>query len=160
MANNANNIIIGAAQVFFDNVDIGYTKGGTTIRQGIEPVDIVADQVVGVVKKARSIERMYVKTMMLEATLVNLRQAFMLPSANLVGNTLTLGYNSSCWVGEVAVKLVGRGPSCGTRTFTLGRCVTFGEKEYVMKRDEETVIPVEFEILKDSSGHFGTIQDT
>jgi len=160
VAGNAQNIIIGAAQVLIDSVDIGYTKGGAQVRYAPEFVEVMADQAVGVVRKARSLERMYVKTTLLEVSLAQIRRAFMLPAANLVGSTLTLGYNNACWVDEVVLVLIGSSPNCGTRTFTFGRCITFGTREYNMKRDEETGFEVEFEILKDNDGHFGTITDT
>lgn len=159
MAGNANNIIVGAAEVFFNGEDVGYTKGGVTIRYEPEFVDVIADQAVGVVRKARSLERMFVTTTLLEATLERLRQAFMLPSSSLTGggSTLTLGYNDSCWVDEIEIVLIGKGPGCGTRTFTFPRCVSFGNKEYSMQREEEVAFEVEFEIMKQSDGSFGTI---
>jgi len=157
---NADNIIIGAAQVSIGGSDVGYTKGGVTVRYEPEFVDVIADQAVGVVRKGRSLERMYVMTTLLEVTLNQIRLAFMQPQANLSGQTLTLGYDDSCWVDEVAIVLVGVGPSCGTRTFTFSKCVTFGTREYTMQREEETAFEVEFEILKDSNGAFGTIVDS
>ncbi len=162
MAGNANNIIVGAATVSLDAVDIGYTKGGVSVRYEQEQVEVMADQAVGVVRKARSLERMYISTTMLEPTLERLRQAFMLPHSSLTsGNTiLTLGYNDACWVDELAIVLVGKSPGCGTRTFTFSRCVTFGEREYNMQREEEVAFEVEFECLKDSSGNFGTVVDS
>jgi hypothetical protein len=159
MAADSNNILIGAATVSIDGADIGYTKGGTTVRYEPEFIDVMADQAVGVVRKGRSLERMYVTTTMLEITLLNLRKSFMQPAANLSGSTLTIGYNDSCWVDEVALVLVGKGPSCGSRTFTFSKCVSFGTREYNMMREEETAFEVEFEVLKNSSGTFGTIVD-
>jgi len=161
MAGNADNIIIGAAQVLIDGDDIGYTRGGVTVRYAQEQIDVQADQAVGVVRKARSMERMYVTTTMLEVTLQQLRRAFMLPTGALVGGTkLILGYNDSCWVDEVVITLIGKAPGCGTRVWTLNKCVTFGEREYNMQREEETAFEIEFECLKDSSGNFGTIVDS
>ena len=84
----------------------------------------------------------------------------MLPSANLSGSTLTLGYNGACWTDEVAIVLVGPGPSCGTRTFTFTKGVSMGTREYNMQRDAATQFEVEIEVLKDSSGNFGTIVDS
>lgn len=160
MAGNADNIIIGAAQVKFDGTDVGYTKGGTTFRYEPEFIDVMADQAVGVVRKARSLERAYVKTTLLEVTLSQIRRAFMFPTGNLSGSTLTLGYNNTCWTEETAIVLITVSPSCGTRTWTFARCVAFGTREYNMTRDEETAFEVEFEILKDSNGHFGTCVDS
>ena len=53
MANDATKIIIGAATVSVGGTDVGYTKGGVTVRYEPEFIDVIADQAVGVVKKAR-----------------------------------------------------------------------------------------------------------
>ena len=160
MAGNADNIIIGAAEVLLGGIDVGFTKGGAVVRYEQEQVEVMADQAVGVVRRARSLERMFVTTTMLEVTLERLRVAFMLPANHLDNNTLTLGYNDSCWVDEVAVTLIGKSPGCGTRTWTFPKTVTFGEREYSMVREEETAFEVEFEVLKDALGNFGTVIDT
>jgi len=157
---SSDNILIGAAQISLDGVDLGYTKGGTMLRYEPTFVEVEADQAVGVVKRGRANERFYIVTTLLEITLENLRIAFMLPSASLSGSTLTLGYNNSCWVDEHALVLVGEAPSCATRTVTITKAITFNNKEYNMQRDEESGIEVEFECLKDSNGEFGTIVDT
>lgn len=172
MAGDANNIIIGAAQVFVNGIDVGFTKGGAVVRYEQEQVEVVADQVVGIVKRARSLERMFVTTTMMEVTLERLRVAFMLPVNRIVGgNSLILGYNDACWVDEVSLQLIGPGPGsggiCGTRTWTFSKCVTFGEREYSMVREEETAFEIEFEVLKSDTpliagfaGTFGTLVDT
>jgi hypothetical protein len=162
VAGNAQNIIIGSAQVNINGDDIGFTMGGTTLRYEPTFIDVEADQALGVVRKSRSSERMYINTTVLEVTLERMRQAFMIPAAQLTGggSTLLLGYNSACWVEELAIVLIGPSPGCGTRTFTFGNCVTFGNREYAMQRDQEVRFEVEFEILKDSNGNFGTIIDS
>ena len=74
--------------------------------------------------------------------------------------TLTIGYNNSCWTDELAIILVGPGPNCGTRTATFAKCVSMGTREYNMQREEATVLEVEFEVLKQTDGSFGTIVDS
>lgn len=160
MAGNSNNIIVGSATVAVNGADVGYTIGGTTVRYEPEVREVFADQAVGVVRKARTSERMYVTTTLLEITLSQLRMAFMLPHTQLVVSTLTLGYNNSCYVEEMELTLVGSGPGCGARTFAFSRVTTLNSKEYNMTREEETAFEVEFECLKDPSGNFGTIIDS
>lgn len=161
MAGDATKIIVGAATVSVGGTDVGYTKGGVTVRYEPEFIEVIADQAVGVVKKARSLERMYVTTTLLQVSLDEVRKSFMLPSAQLTsGSTLTLGYNNACWVEEVAIVIVGKGPNCGTRTFNFTKCITFGTREYAMTREEEVAFEVEFEVLKNPDGNFGTIIDT
>ena len=159
-AGDASKIIVGAATVTVAAVDVGYTKGGVSVRYEPEFIEIIADQAVGVVKKARSLERMYVTLTLLEVSLAQVRKSFMLPSNQLVGSTLTLGYNNACWVDEVGLVVTGKGPNCGTRTFTFSKCITFGTREYTMQREEEVAFEVEFEVLKNAAGNFGTIIDT
>lgn len=157
---NANNIIIGAAAVSIGGTDVGFTTGGAAVRYEPTFIDVEADQAVGVVRKGRSLERMYVTTTLLEVTLEQIRLAMMQPAGNLAGNTLTLGYNNSCWTDEVAIILTGVGPNCGTRTFTFSKCVAMGNREYNMSREEPVQFEVEFEVLKDTNGNFGTIVDS
>jgi hypothetical protein len=157
MAADSNNVLIGAATITIDGADIGYTKGGTKVRFQPSYVDVKADQAVGTVKKARSDESMFVTIPMIEPTLARIRIAFDQPSANLSGSTLLLGYNNSCSINEHVIILTGVAPSCTVRTWTLFRCVAIGNIEYVMNRDQETVMAVEFECLKNNSGAFGTI---
>ena len=160
MAVDATKIIVGAATVSVGGSDIGYTKGGVTVRYEPEFIEVIGEQAVGAVKKARSLERMYVTTTLLQVSLSQIRKSFMLPAAQVSGSTLTLGYNNACWVDEVGITLTGSGPDCGTRTFTFTKCITFGTREYSMQREEEVAFEVEFEILKNASGNFGTIVDS
>jgi len=157
---NANNIIIGAASVSIGGTDVGFTTGGASWRYEPTFIDVEADQAVGVVRKGRSLERMFVTTTLLEVTLEQIRLATMQPQGNLSGQTLTLGYNNSCWTDEVAIVLTGVGPNCGTRVFTFTKCVAMGNREYNMSREEPVQFEVEFEVLKDSSGNFGTVVDS
>ena len=159
------NILVGAATfkiaaVGQTAVDVGYTKGGTSVRYEPEFVDIMADQANGLVAKRRSSERMYVTTTFLEVTLARLQQAMGQPSANLSTSTLDLGTSDSCSTPEWTITLVGVGADCSTRTFTFARAVAMGTREYTMSREEETAFEVEFEILKDSNGLFGTVVDS
>lgn len=161
----ADNIIIGAPSVItIGGVDIGFTQDGLTLRFEREYVDVPADQAVGVVKKARSIEKMFIATTLLEITLNNLRIAWDQPPSNLSGGsaTLILGYDNSCDVNEHAIVITGIGTSCGTRTVTLHRCVSINESEYPMSREEASSISIEFECLKDpsNSNNFGQIVDS
>jgi len=160
MAGNPDNIIIGAATVSIDSSDIGYTRGGCSVTYVPSFVDVIADQAVGIVKKGRTEEKMTVKTSCLEVTLQRMLEAYGQPASNLSGSTLTLGYNNSCSLTERSVVIVGMAPQCKTRTFTLGRCIAIGQRDYQMTRENPTSFDIEFEVLKDSTGHFGTVIDS
>jgi len=160
---NADNIIIGAAVVYINGADLGYTKNGQTVRYKPEFVTVVADQANGTVRKGRSQESMFVRFTLLEVSLEQLRIAMMQPTSNLVApyTTLVLGYNDACFTDEVEIELVGSGPDCGVRTWNFPTCViTDAERMYEMKRDQEVMFEMEFEVLKDTSGNFGTVVDS
>jgi hypothetical protein len=151
---DSNNILIGPCAISVDGTDVGFTKDGATVRFEREYVDVIADQAIGLVKKGRALEKMFVSTTLLEATLENLLITWDQPSSNLGGGTLSLGYNDACNLNEVVLDLTGVAPSCSVRTFKFYRAVAISEGEYPMKRDEESAIPVEFECLKRSSDLF------
>ena len=162
MAGNADNILIGAATVSLNGTDVGYTKNGQAVRYKPEFVNVVADQANGVVRKSRSQESMFVKFTLLEVTLENLRIAMMQKTGALTASAtvLTIGTNDSCFVDETEIILVGPSSDCGTRTFTFTRCIiTDAERVYEMKRDQEVMFEMEFEVLKNSAGEFGTVVD-
>ncbi len=159
MPGNAQNIIQGPATVLLNGNDIGYTNGGVTVRYSPEYNDVMADQAVGTVKKFRTSEKMFVTFNLLEATLDLLRICWGQPTANVSGSYYYLGYNDSCSVAEHTLKLIGKGPSCGPRSFNFYRVVSVNEGSYMMGRENPTEIEVEFECLKDSANNdrFGWI---
>ena len=84
----------------------------------------------------------------------------MYPVASLSVNTLTLGYNDVCFVDEIQIVLVGKSPSCGTRTYTFTKCISMSQIELIQQREEEQILEIEFEAIKDANGQWGTIVDS
>jgi len=156
---DAGNILIGAPTIEINGSDIGYTRGGAKIAYTRDMVSVDADQAVGIVRKARSMEKCMISFNLLEVSLEQMRIALMQPAGNLVGSVLTIGYNNSCWVEENEIILTGPGPDCGDRVFTFPKCISEGNVDYEMKRDAAVEMKMEFEALKDTSGHFGTVED-
>lgn len=155
------NVAIGSAVLTLNAVDVGFTRGGITIRYERTVIDIEADQADGTIRKSRSSEKMFVVVNLLEITLENLRLAMMLPTSALVAGVLTLGSNDACFTDEVAITVVGpRNGACDIRTFAFTRGVVIGNIEYMFKRDDAVELKLEFEVLKDdTTGVFGTITD-
>jgi hypothetical protein len=156
---DADNILIGAGTIEIDGTDIGYTKGGVKVSYKRSMVDVEADQAAGVVRKARSLERAMISFNLLEVSLEQLRIAMMQPSGNLVGDTLTVGYDNGCWVDEHEIVITGPAPGCTDRVFTFPRCVSEGDVDYEMKRDSETAVQMQFEAMKDTDGVLYTVED-
>lgn len=157
----ATNVILGPCRVEINSVDIGFTRGDITVTHTTTLKEIKATQQVGTVRAFRTDETMTLAMEMLEVTLENIRIALNLPSANLVGSTLTLGYDNSCNVEEPEIVLYGVGPSCKLRTWTLYKCVASGDVAIANSAENEMVLPVTFIVLKDSThnNNFGTIVD-
>ncbi len=157
-------IIIGAAELSIDGINVGYTTGGINVRHANDFLDVEADQRAGVVKKEITMQRMFVTTTLSEATLANLQKAMAEPAAQLFsGTSLSFG-EANPTVTEHVLKVVGEGPKDKTtRTYTFRRCISVDEVDHVAgARDAASLIPVAFECLKDENfgNTFGTVVDT
>jgi len=154
-----NNIIVGAATLAIDGVDIGYTQGGVTFRKSTEYVDVDADQLGGVARKVPTFERFFVSTTLLEATRANMQKILNEPASNLGGSTLAFG-EGTITSSEHVLTVVGKAPNSGTRTYTFYRAISVDDVEHVIgARDAPGMIPAGFELLKDPAnknrtGHF------
>lgn len=146
------NIVIGPGTISVGGTDLGFTKDGIAVSNEREYVDIACDQLVGLAKKAKSMEKMMVKTTLLETTLTNMYLAWDLPDGSLGA-----GFGNN--VNEKTLVVTGPAPSGNTRTFTFARAVSVGSSELMYGREAESALEVEFECLKNSSGQFGTAAD-
>lgn len=163
MAGNQLNIIVGAATLKIDGIDVGFTQGGVTVRFADDYLDVEADQLAGVARKEKTFQRVFVTTTLLEATLLNLRKAIGEPSSQLFGTALSFGQASPV-VTEHTLTITGKSSAGATqREYSFTRCISIGEVEHLAgARDAASVIPIEFEVLKDpSAGNtFGFSRDT
>ena len=149
---STNNVIVGPATLSVDGSDVGFTQDGVAVRNEREYVDVVADQIVGKIKKAKSLEAMFVKTTLLEATTENLYIAWDLPDGSLGA-----GFGNLSIEREIVV--VGPAPVGLTRTYTFYRAVSIGNSEVMYSREAPVAVELEFEVLKNSLGKFGTMID-
>jgi len=149
---DSSNIIIGAASLAIDGVDVGYTQGGITMRKANELTEIDADQLAGVARKVTTFERMFISTTMLEATRENMQKIMNEPTGNLTGSQLSFG-SASPTTPEYVLTITGKAPgSATTRTYTFYRAIPVDEVEHMIgSRDTASVIPVGFELLKDDT---------
>lgn len=147
---SSSNVVQGSATLSINSVDVGFTKDGVRTRAEREYLDVAADQQVGLVKKPKTMERMFVETTLLEATLANLYRAWDM-DINTLGSTAE---------NEVALEIVGKAPLNGTRTISLDRAVSIGAAELNYSREEEAALEVQFECLKNNAGLFGTLADS
>lgn len=168
MAGNQLNIIVGAATLKIDGIDVGFTQGGVIVRFADDYLDVEADQLAGVARKEKTFQRVFVTTTLLEATLINLRKAIGEPSSQLFngggpGTSLAFGQASPV-VTEHTLTITGKSSAGATqRVYSFTRCISIGEVEHLAgARDAASVIPIEFEVLKDpaAGNTFGFASDT
>jgi hypothetical protein len=159
---NQNNIIVGPASLSIGGIDVGFTQGGISLRKQTEFVDVDADQLGGVARKVATFERMFLTTTLLEVTRSNMQQLMNEPASNLDGTSLAFGTGDPAAT-EYSLTVTGDAPSSGTRTYTFYRAVAVDEIEHLIgSRDNPSVLPVGFELLKDPSNgdRFGAYIDT
>lgn len=168
MTVNIQNIIIGACSSFkCDATDVGGTDGGVSVNPRDTFRDIQVDQVIGVVKKARTNRVIQVVTTLKEATLDNLKLAFNLNTAITTDGTSgdkTLGLGVDTSTTEHALEFVGPGPDGFTRTFTINRAIGYASGNYQIRKDQESVVQVTFDCLPDltkpQGQEYGTIVES
>ena len=149
---NQLNIIVGAARMVVDGIDLGYTTGGVKFRKTTEYLDVDADQLAGIARKEKTMEKAMVSTTLREATLQNMRIAFAEPSSqHFSGSVLVFGQASPVTV-EHVLQLTGKGISGKTRTYTFTRAIVSDEVDFTVgARDAVSDLTIGFELLKDST---------
>ena len=153
MAVEVENILHGSCTVTVDGAtDVGYTQGGVQLRKDRTMLDVEADQAAGIVKKGVVMERFYIVFTMLEASVANLLMAMAEPPANTAGSgDLEFG-SASPPATEHTLTIAGPGPADVTRTYIFYRCVVSeGLETNLGSRTEVSLLPVTFELLKDSN---------
>lgn len=162
MAGDHNNIVVGSAQLLVNGVDCGFTQGGISFRRSDEHVDVDADQMAGVARKVKTFERRFLSTTLLEVTRLNMLRVFAEPDENSTGSQLNIG-SATPTTREFELTVIGKGPNGGTRTWTFYRAISVDDVDHSLgARDAPSVLPVGFELLKDSSknNQFGVCVDT
>jgi len=140
--------------------DLGFIKGGITIDHEETLYDIKVDQVLGAVDKVTTEESLKIKFSLAEATLANIALAlgYAAPTADAA---LEFGDKSAAQYKTLYVNV--KGPQGKTRKYTFWKCRASGKTSQIYKRDGETLIDIEFDVLcdtsKDVSKRFGKIED-
>ena len=75
MANNKANVLVGAATIYVDDNNLGWTSGGLTIEHSADFYNVEVDQEPNPVKSFRVKETFKIKTNLAENTLENLKIA-------------------------------------------------------------------------------------
>jgi hypothetical protein len=157
MANNKANVLVGAATIYVDDNNLGWTSGGLTIEHSADFYNVEVDQEPNPVKSFRVKETFKIKTNLAENTLENLKIAWGIDSS--IDLTTTAGYRRLAFGGSVAdapehtLDVYGNAPGTPSRQrrihFYRVVAVEFGN--LVVEKGKEQVIPVTFEAYIDST---------
>jgi len=168
MAYNKVNVLVGAATIFVDGENLGWTSGGVQIEHTSEFYHVEVDQDQFPVKSFKTKESFKIKTNLSENTLENIKIAWGIDSAIDLTTTpgsrrLVLG-GTMTEAPEHYLDVYGNSPGFpgGTRQrklhFYRVVAVEFGAMS--IEKNKEQVIPVTFEALLDSTyDAIGYIED-
>ena len=139
--------------------DLGFIKGGVSIEHEETSYDIKVDQVLAPIDKVTTDESLKIKFSLAEATLENI--ALALGVAVGSSGKVEFGDKSANIIKTLFINV--KGPDNGSRKYTFWRCRPSGKTGQTYKRDGETLIEVEFDVLADMSKErgkrFGMIED-
>jgi len=145
------------ATISLDGIDLGDTQDGIELEVNTELREIPSDQSLSPVDVVIIGRTATVRCNLLEATLDNIRAAWNLPTTDLVSDSLNITFNQA---GPKQLVITHKGPNNKTRTWTFPRAVAVSAGAQRIARENETLVPVEFRILGDSTtGQIGTAVD-
>ena len=161
---------MGVCSVVLDGTDLGHTKGGVEVIYKPEYKDIEVDMYSGTPDKVLVAEAFSAKVPLAETTAANLKNAIPTGTLSTAGgrNKLTIGKKAGFRLSSVAKRLVLH-PTANAAGNTqddvvIWSAVSIGEVTLPYKKDEQTVIAVEFMSLVNETNadgnYLATIGDT
>jgi len=130
-------------------VDVGFIKGGIKIEKSEERLDVAVDQVIGHIKSITTHEEMKITLSIAEATMENLAVAMGYPTSAVSSGVLYFGGKTSNTERTLYINV--KGINGGNRKITIHKAIPVGNTSQEYKKDEETLIDVEFKVLVDCS---------
>jgi len=141
--------------------EAGFIKGGVSIEHDESQYEVKVDQALGPVRKVTTDESMKIKLSLSEATLSNLALAFGYASSAVEDGVFSFGDDQNEAYKTVYVNV--KGPGAGSRKYTFWKCRPTGKTSQAYKRDGETLVDVEFDVLcdtvKPAGRRFGQVED-
>lgn len=138
--------------------DLGFIKGGVSIEHEETSYPVMVDQSLAPVDKVTTEENLKIKFSLSEATLENIALVL---GASVVSSKIEFGDKTSTPVKTLFINVKGAGGT--NRKYTFWKCRPTGQTGQTYKRDGETLIEAEFDVLADTSKErgkrFGTIED-
>ena len=157
-------ILQGAGKFKVNGIELGGYQNGVKVTFNQSEKFIESEQLLGPVDSEIEKVDMMVETELEEATLENLAVAmFNINSSSVLSGTSSkvLDLVPSSVMPEYTLEFEGMSGTDRTklRTFTISKAVRIGSSSTTLQRGTKMTIPVQFKILLDSTGKFGTIKD-
>ena len=156
---NSANVLVGVAVLSIRYPvggawrEIGYTEDGVTMAYNVTKTEIRVEEETYPIAQALESEDIKITANLAESALQDLHVA--MAGATLAGSTLSFGGGTDK---VLSVSLVGTNPSGFARTITIPLAVASGSVSMSYRRNEKTIVPVEFTALK-GVGDLCTIVD-
>lgn len=139
--------------------DLGFIKGGITLEHQENAYEVKVDQCLGIIDKITTSESLKIKFSMAEASLPNIALAFGYNSSS--ASTFEFGDKTAEKYQTLFINV--KGPNGKNRKYTFWKCRPSGKTSQSYKRDSETLVEVEFDVLcdtsKDLNKRFGKVED-
>ncbi len=157
---NSINVLIGAATMWIDGANMGWTRDGLTIEHASENYFVEVDQVLNPVKGSKIKETFRIKTNLVELTLENLKIIWGI--ADNIDDTTYPGFRNLGFGGdsgaltEHVLEVRGVAPGDGiedsrTRYVHFWKVISVEFGEMTFNKNSESIVPVTFEALLDST---------
>ena len=138
--------------------DLGFIKGGVSIEHEETAYDVKVDQVLAPIEKVTTEESLKIKFSLSEATLQNIALAL---GVNCGEGKVEFGDKIGSLTKTLFINV--KGAEGTARKYTFWKCRPTGKTGQTYKRDGETLIVAEFDVLADISKErgkrFGMIED-
>jgi len=149
MAGTASNVMVGVASLWIRYPiggvyrEVGYTEDGVTFEYGVNKVEINVEEETYPITQAIESESLKVTANLAESTLANLGVA--MAGATVAGSVLRIGGGIDK---EMSIKIIGKNPAGFNRTIEIVKAVASGSVGMSYRKNEKTMVPVEFTALK------------
>ncbi|PHM52399.1 hypothetical protein Xhom_04477 [Xenorhabdus hominickii] len=156
--NKVENIKLGACNVSFNDVDLGYTKGGVEVEITTDTLKVTVDQF-GETTVSELIQGRNIKVTVPLAETVLERLAAVMPGSEVTGekDEITIKTGIGINLVEVAQKLVLTPLNKDDYILTLPKSATAGSFTMAYKHDDVRVFNVEFNAYPSDDGVLGTM---
>lgn len=166
MASSTENVKLGVCNVLFDEVDLGFTKGGVEVEVQTSTHEVMVDQTgetpIDEIIMGRTVQ---VTVPMAETTLENLVKV--MPGSTLITDTadptkkkVAVSTGVSISLLSLAKKLVLRPKGTnGEDDFVVLKAMTSGALQFAYQTDQERIFNVVFKGYADESGELFVVGD-